>query len=411
LNKKQEKPGKTGPVNMFILQNVRPMGGALVDVLVRAGVIQEMQPGIKHPDGNVKIFKGEGQLMLPGLVNAHAHIDKNLLGVPWQRNETPGSSIAEMMANDRRVWKELGLSSRKQSRLLVREAITAGTTHMRSHVDIEPEYGAGHFEEVLVTREEFKEQISLQLVAFPQGGLLTRPGVLELMKAALNKGFDCVGGVDPSSRDRDPVKHLDTVFELAERYGSFIDIHLHEPGMLGAFAIELIAERTRALGMQDKVTISHAFCLGMISDAYLEQIIELLLENRITIMSASTGGTPIPPLKRLQEAGVSLCCGTDGIRDMWGPYNKVDMLDRVKILGYRSRFKRDDEIEMLLDIATYGGAGVLGDANYGLEVGKQADFIVLPGETPVQAVIDQPRRTFVFKRGHLVAANGEYLDS
>jgi len=126
-------------------------------------------------------------------------------------------------------------------------------------------------------------------------------------------------------------------------------------------------------------------------------------------MSLGSGNMPFPPLKRLYEAGVSLCTGSDGVRDAWGPYNSVDMLDRVRLLGYRSNLRKDEDIEMLLDIATYGGARRMGEEHYGLQVGSQADFVVVPGETPAQAVVEQPPRTFVFKRGMLAAAGGKCL--
>ena len=109
------------------------------------------------------------------------------------------------------------------------------------------------------------------------------------------------------------------------------------------------------------------------------------------------------------EAGVTVCIGTDGVRDIWSGFNSVDMLDRIKMLAYRLRYKRDDEIEMLLDLATNTGAQVLGDQDYGFEVGKQADFVILPGANLKELVIDQPKRTFVFKNGVLVAADGECL--
>ncbi len=195
---------------------------------------------------------------------------------------------------------------------------------------------------------------------------------------------------------------------LADRYGVEVDIHLHEPGALGAFAVELIAERTRAFGLQGRVTISHVFCLGMIDDDYLLRLMDLLLENRITIMSLGSGRSAFPPLKRLHEAGIQLCTGTDGVRDTWGPYNGVDMLERVKLLGYRSGYRRDEEIEMLLTIATTCGATVMRDSDYGLTVGKRADLVVLPGDSVTEAVINQPARTFVLKQGQLVAKAGVY---
>jgi cytosine/creatinine deaminase len=398
---------KTSFDRPLIIKRVRPMGGAVVDVLVSNGYIQQITDHIEDLDGKAIIYDGCEQLLLPGLVNAHAHVDKNLIGLPWQKNQVSGSSISDLILHERHIWNKLGLTSRTQSSLQVRAAIAAGTTHIRSHVDIDPELGPKHFEGVLETRAEFKEFLSMQLAAFPQGGLLTRPGALESMESAIQKGADCVGGIDPSTIDRDPVRHLDTIFGLADRYGVEVDIHLHEPGMLGGFAMELISERTKALSFQGRVTISHAFCLGMVDENYLNKLIDLLLINKITIMSAGSGGTPLPPLKRLNEAGVTLCTGTDGVRDMWSPYNSVDMLDRVKMLGYRNRIRNDEDIEMLLDIASNRGARIMGDPDHGVSAGKQADLIVVPGDTPAQAVIDQPLRTFVFKRGQLVAANGK----
>ena len=147
----------------------------------------------------------------------------------------------------------------------------------------------------------------------------------------------------------------------------------------------------------------------MIDDAYLNRIIDLLLANEITIMSLGSGRSPFPPLKRLYEAGVSLCTGTDGIRDTWGPYNTVDMLDRVRLLGYRSNFRQDKDVEMLLKIATYGGAKVMGDDQYGLAVGKRADFVILPSDTPTEAVMNRPPRSHVIQNGRLVATEGKLL--
>lgn len=393
----------------YLLRNVRPLGGEPVDVLLTAGRIAQMAPAIA-PDATTTVLDGENQLLLPGLVNAHAHIDKNLLGLGWHKNQTPEPRrIRDYVDNERRLRRELGLSARTQSAREVRAALAAGVTHIRTHVDIDTAAGLSHFEGVLATREEFKDTMTLQTVAFPQSGMLVRPGTTDLLEQAVKLGADCIGGLDPSTIERDPVRHLDFVFGIADRYGVEVDIHLHEPGTLGAFAVELIAERTHALGLQGRVTISHVFCLGMIDDAYLNRIVDLLLENRINIMSLGSGVSAFPPLQRLYAAGVTLCTGSDGVRDTWGPYNSVDMLDRVKFLGYRCGFRKDEEVEFLLWMATHGGAQVMGDTTYGLAVGCRADLVVVPGDTPAEAVINLPPRTYVFKAGQLVAAAGKCL--
>lgn len=393
----------------YLVRNVRPMGGESTDLLLADGHIAQMAPTIA-PDATTTVLDGHNQLLLPGLVNAHAHIDKNLLGWPWHKNQTPEPRrIRDYVDNERRLRRELGLSTRTQSAHEVRSAIAAGVTHIRTHVDVDTDAGLAHIEGVLATREEFKDALTMQVVAFPQSGMLVRPGTVELLEEAIKLGADCIGGLDPSTVDRDPVRHLDIVFGIADRYGVEVDIHLHEPGTLGAFAVELIAERTRVLGLQGRVTISHVFCLGMIDDAYLHQLIDLLLENRINIMSLGSGVSAFPPLKRLYDAGITLCTGSDGVRDTWGPYNSFDMLDRVKFLGYRCGFRKDEEVEFLLSIATHGGATVMRAADYGLAVGCRADLVVVPGDTPTQAVMDLPPRTYVFKAGRLVATGGRCL--
>jgi len=393
------------------------MGGATVDLLIRDGYIAEIAPTISRetiPETSsstaTTIIEGAGQLLLPGLVNAHAHIDKNLFEQSWHRNTLEDATIRNLVDNERQIRLGEQISAKTQSAHEVVRAVAAGVTHIRTHVDIDTDAGLTHFEGVLATREAYRDVVTMQLVAFPQSGMLIRPGTVDLLADALKLGAECIGGLDPSTVDRDPVQHLDTIFGLADRYGVEVDIHLHEPGMLGAFAVELIAERTKALGMQGKVTISHVFCLGMIDDSYLARLIDQLLEQRIAIMSLGSGRSDFPPLKQLYEAGVLLCTGTDGVRDTWGPYNGVDLLERIKLLGYRSGFRRDADLEMLLTIATQGGAAVMGDSAYGLAVGCRADFVVVAGETPVEAIITQPPRSYVVKRGQVVAIEGKYRE-
>ncbi len=392
-----------------VIRNVRPWGQPAVDLLLQAGHIAQAGPNLTAPAG-ATIHEGHGWLLLPGLVNAHAHVDKNLFGRPWHANQTPAPRrIRDYVDNERRLRRDLALNTATQSALEVERAVAAGVTHLRTHVDVDTEAGLAHFEGVMQSRARYRDLLTMQVVAFPQSGMLVRPGTVELLAEALRQGADCLGGLDPSTVDRDPVAHLDTIFTLADRHGMELDIHLHEPGMLGAFAVELIAERTRALGLQGRVTISHVFCLGMVDDPYLGQLIELLLENRINIMSLGSGTSAFPPLRRLHDAGVTLCTGSDGVRDTWGPYNSVDLLDRIKFLGYRSGFRRDEEVEFLLQIATHGGANVMGSTDYGLAVGCSADLLLVPGDTPTAAVIDLPRQRDVFKRGKLVARGGEVL--
>jgi cytosine deaminase len=124
------------------------------------------------------------------------------------------------------------------------------------------------------------------------------------MEHALRLGAETVGGLDPCAIDRDPKGHLDTVFGLAERFGRNVDIHLHEPGEMGLFSMELIIERTRALGMAGKVIVSHAFCLGMPDPSLVDPLIAALADAGIAIMTTAPAARPAPPVAKLVMAGV-----------------------------------------------------------------------------------------------------------
>lgn len=391
-----------------LLTNLRPPGADTIDILVEKGNIAALGRALDAPEHAQTIDCGD-RLVFPGFVDAHAHMDKTLLGLGWYRNEV-GPSLTDKIENERRVRREQNIDAHQQSSRQARLAIAAGTTHIRTFVDIDTEVKLSGFEGVQRTRADFSNALDIQIVAFPQSGMLVRPGTLELMEDALRNGAEVVGGLDPSAIDRDPAGHLDAIFGLAEKYDVDVDIHLHEPGDLGAFSVELIAERTRALGWQGRVVISHAFCLGGVSEDYYQQLVELLIENRITIMThGPSGNRPIPPLMKLRSAGVEVCSGNDGIRDSWGPLNMPDMLLRAFLVAYRNNLRRDDEIEAVLDVITQGGARVLKDSTYGLRADCSADLVIVDGETHVEAVIERPERWLVMKRGAVVARQGECL--
>lgn len=392
----------------MLLRNLKAPDGRFIDVLIEDGSIAAIgDVGTLIGDGD-EIDCG-GRLLYPGFVDAHAHIDKSLLGLGWHRNEV-GSAIEEMIANERRLRVERGIDAHQQSATVARRMIAAGTTQVRTFVDIDTDIGLSGFHGVMRTREELAHAISIQICAFPQSGMLIRPGTIELMAEALRQGAEVVGGLDPSAIDRDPKGHLDTIFALAERFDRDIDIHLHEPGDLGAFAIEEIAERTKRLGFRGRVVISHAFCLGTVDDATYRRLVDLLLENDIAIMSHGPSGPRIPPpVERLRQAGVRMCTGNDGIRDAWGPLNMPDMLLRTFIVAYRNNFRRDDDIQLALDIATSGGAQVIGVEGYGLNPGSIADLVIVDGENHLEPIFERPPRWLVMKAGTIVARDGVCL--
>ena len=389
-----------------LIKNVRPFGAPVTDILIRDGRIAHI--GVDEHDTGVAIEDGGGALVLPGLVEAHAHLDKSLWGMGWHAHQA-GPTLESRIATERRLRNEWNIDPARQSARQVALCASHGTTAIRSHVDIDTEQRLWCFEGVCATRERFRDMMDIEIVAFPQSGLMIRPGTLELMDAALAAGADVVGGLDPCSIDRDAKGQLDAVFALAEKHGKPIDIHLHEPNELGAFSLEMIIERTQAHGLRGKVTVSHAFCLGMPDRAKAGRLTEKLAELDIAIATTAPASQSVPAAAELRAAGVRLCAGSDGIRDTWGPYGNADMLERAMLLGLRNNFRRDDEVEYALDVCTKGGADVMALPSYGLKEGDFADLVLLDAETMVEAVVSRPRRRLVMKRGRPVARDGAAL--
>ena len=389
-----------------VLRGVRPMAaGGPVDVLVRGGVIERVAPGVVPPPG-ASVVDGRNGILLPGLVDAHMHLDKTFWGLPWRAHEA-GPTTRERIENERRLRRELALPADEQAEGLARQAMSRGTLHIRSHVDVDTEVGLRNFEGVMTARSRLRDLVSIQVVAFPQSGVVTRPGTAELLEQAVKDGAELIGGVDPTGIDGDAAGQLDVVFGIAGRHGAGVDIHLHDGGAEGAAQIRMIAERTRALGLGGKVAVSHAFCLGMVDERLLEGLVALLREQRIAIMTTAPGDRPTPPVRRLREAGVTVGAGSDGVRDAWTPLGNADMLERAMLVAYRNGFRADPLLHDALDIATRGNAGVLGLAGYGLEVGCRADLVVVPGETLGEIVAIRPPRALVISGGRVVARDGQ----
>ncbi len=389
----------------LILDNVRPWGEAAASVAILNGRFV----ALADAPADAARIDGKGAILLPGLVEAHTHLDKTMFGMPWHPN-TVGSTLKEKIDNERESKTRLGIDPARQSARQVALSVAAGSTHIRSHVDVDTVHGLKGVEGVMATRDKYRDVIDLEIVAFPQSGMMVRPGTVELLDQAMALGAEVVGGLDPCSMDQDPKGHLDVVFGLSQKYGRPIDIHLHEPGELGLFTMGLIVDRAKALGLAGKVVVSHAFCLGHVDYLAVERMLERIAEAGVALMSTGPAGWPAPPLRRVLDHGITICSGSDGIRDCWSPYGNADMLDRAMFLALRNDFDRDDDIRKAVEVCTIGGAAVMALDGYGLAPGDQADCTLVDGETLAEAVVSARRpRPLVIKRGRIVARDGAAL--
>jgi cytosine/adenosine deaminase-related metal-dependent hydrolase len=390
----------------MIVRNVRVNGKDAIDIAIGDGRIAAMGPGLRADGDNV--VDGRGMLALPPFVETHIHLDKILWGLPWTPN-CSGPTLKDMIENEKRIRRTLQASVEQRAGNLIRQCVAMGSTFIRSHVDVDPDYGLSNLHGVVAAHERHKHAVDLEIVAFPQVGILRSPGTAKLLDAAVAEGAAVVGGLDPAGIDGDPVEHLDIIFGIADRRGAKVDIHLHDPGDLGLYELQQICERTRALGLGGRVNVSHAFCLGTARPDRLRAAADELANSGVSIITAAPGDLAMPPVDALRAAGVQVACGSDAIRDTWTPFGNGDMLERAMLVAYRSGYRKDEQLESALDLATTAAATLVGISGYGLEVGAEGSLVLLAAETRAEAVVSRPRERIVIKKGKVVARDSRWI--
>lgn len=409
-------PFSTTPqVEVSVLRNVRPWGGDAVDLHVADGRITQVTPHVPAdaaPSGSAAPAPGEvdgrGLLALPGFVNAHAHVDKSWWGKPWVSYGGEATTQGRI-AHEREHRDELGIPGVDVTVAVLREFLRHGTTAIRTHVDVDLGLGLRGIDVVRESLFVLGGAVDAEIVAFPQDGVLRRPGVLELLDAAAAAGAEHIGGLDPASIDRDPVTQLDGLFEIAERRSVGVDVHLHDGGELGAFQIELMIERTVRAGLQGKVNVAHGFAVGQLPATRMADLVEAMGDAGISMTTvAPIGATPLP-LDLLREHGVRVGLGTDGIRDLWAPYGTGDLLALTTRLAQLARFRYDEDLVRAARLATSDAGFFVGHDVHDLVVGSRADVVLVDAENTQDAVVRAPARALVVAAGQVVARDGEVL--
>ncbi|WP_348641047.1 amidohydrolase [Martelella sp. HB161492] len=388
------------------MENIIGCNGAPTTIAVTGGKISAIGADARNA-GPTEIVDGAGRLLLPGLVDGHIHLDKTLIGLPFIPH-IPGDTVAKRIAAERELRRTVSLPVTARGAALIAQIAAMGTVAVRSHVDIDTEAKLSGLEAVLSLKQSHGHLIDIQTVAFPQSGIIRDPGTAELLDAAIEAGADLVGGLDPAGIDNDISGHLDVIFAIAGKHGVGIDLHLHDGGALGAFELRQIAERTIALGLEGKVAVSHAFCLGELSDSDFARTAALLAKANIAIMTNGPGPVPMPPVKRLQAEGVRIFAGSDNIRDAWSPFGNGDLIERAGIICDRQDFRADADLALAFSLVTAASGAVLG-RGAPLTIGAAADFLLVRAGSLAEAVAGRDRDRIVYKAGRKIAEAGQLV--
>jgi cytosine/creatinine deaminase len=398
----------------LVIDNARlPRSERLVSVAIDGDrIAPPPAPGTAR---SATVIDARGGLLTPALVEPHIHLDA-VLTVGQPRHNLSGSLFEGIAIWGERV-KDLTVEDvKRRVAQVLRWQVANGVLFVRSHVDVcDPKLTA--LRAMLEVKQEFADQITLQLVAFPQQGIQSFPDGEQLMRRAVELGVDAVGGIPHFELTREyGEQSVKFAVQLAHEFGKLVDIHCDETDDDHSRFLEVLAAETIRLNMQGRVTASHTTAMHSYNNAYAGRLIvnvrraelhmvtnpldNAVLQGRFDHYPIRRGHTRV---KELLAAGVNVCLGHDSVMDPWYPLGKADPLQAAFTLAHYGQMSGYEELRTLIDMITVNGARALGLKDYGLEPGCRADLVLFDAPTESDAIRLMASRRLVIRGGKVVA--------
>ncbi len=400
-------------LDLLIHNATLPDGRTHMSIAVQAGRITEVMPGFQAPAHEV--VDAQGLLVSPPFVDAHFHMDSTLsYGQP---RVTDSGTLLEGIA----LWGELKPLLTQEA--LVERALTycdwavgRGLLAIRSHVDIcVPRLLA--VEALLQVKKQVAPYIDLQLVAFPQDGVLRAPGALDNMQRALAMGVDVVGGIPHFERTyAQGTESVRLLCELAASQGKLVDMHCDESDDPQSRHIETLAYETQRLGLQGCVTGSHLTSMHSMDNYYVSKLLALMAQAQVHVVAnpliniTLQGRHDTYPTRRGMTrvpeqiaAGLTVAFGQDCAMDPWYSLGSGDMLEVAHMGLHVAQMTSQKAMRQCFEAVTSQPASIMKLDGYGLAAGCHADFVLLHARDTVEAIRLRATRLQVFRRGKCVA--------
>ena len=340
-----------------------------------------------------------GRLVCEPYVESHIHLDY-VYTADIPAEETASGTLFEAIekwSGSKHQLSKEDIKKRAYKGILTE--MRNGVQYIRTHVDVtDPEFTA--FQAMLEVKEEVKDKVDIQLIAFPQEGMYAYRDGDKLVEQALKMGADVVGGIPHYEFTReDGVKSVKKAIELACRYDKLVDIHCDETDDDQSRFVEMIAAEAYFSGLKDRVTASHTCAMGSYNNAYAFKLMSKLAQSGINCISCPTENTYLQgrydnyPKRRgltrideLTAAGVNVSLGQDSISDPWYPLGNGNLMNQLDFAIHISHLMNVEQIWNALDYITVNGAKTLHLSDYGIREGSSASFIVIDAPNEFEAV-------------------------
>ena len=284
-------------------------------------------------------------------------------------------------------------------------AVKFGNTHIRAFTDVDTKAKLEGVKALIKAREEYKDRVTVQIVAFPQDGIARDPGAEGWVRKALELGADVVGGIPwIEYTEEDMQDHVDRMFALAVEFGKDVSMLLDDAGDAGLRTVEMLAKKTIKEGWEGRVTVQHARAMSLYPEPYYRKIEHLLKVARIGLVSDPQTGPLYARVKDLYAAGVSVALGQDDIADAYYPFGRNNMLEIAFLAAHLMWMTTFDDMKILYDLVTTNAAKALGIADFALAEGNPANLVVVDAASEWEAIWNHEAPKLVVKAGRNITA-------
>jgi cytosine deaminase len=383
----------------------RTAPGTQLDIAIQGGRIAEIGEGLTAEAGGA--IDAGGKLVTESFVNGHLHLckvytlaimDDAALGAYTGGSMGGAMTAIELAARVKEQYDEGWIL--ENVRKALRLAVKFGNTHIRAFADTDTKARLEGIKALLKAREEFRDRVEIQVVAFPQDGVVRNPGAEDYVRQALELGADVVGGIPwIEYTNADAQEHIDRMFALALEFDRDVSMLIDDAGDPGLRTLEMLAVKTIETGWEGRVTAQHARAMALYPEPYYRKVRALVQRARIGVVSDPQTGPLYARVKDLYENGVRIALGQDDIADAYYAFGRNNMLEVAFLAAHLMWMTSRPELEILYDLITTHAAEALGIEAFGLAVGNVADLVVLNAESVWEAIWNHEAPLYVIKDG------------
>jgi len=393
----------------LILRNARIVGGLaeapLQDIAIQDGAIAAIEPGLAAEGDEIDV---EGRMVSPGLIESHIHLDKSRILDRCTPSPNRGTDHMQRVSAVKPGFTVEDVYDRARASL--EQSLLNGVTHMRTHVEVDPNVGMTSFEALEQLAKDYRWAIDLDLCVFIQEGLTGVPGADENLVAGLDRGAPVVGGAPSYDSDREA--QIRRIFELAKDYDIDVDIHLDVGPVAEDLNIHLVCELTDKIGWGGRVAIGHGSKYAAMTPDQLAVLGKQLASSgvAVTVLPATDLYTMgrhqdhsvirgVADANALIASGANCCLSTNNILNPFTPFGDGSLVRIANMYANVLQRGMADELSECFAMLTDRPARLLGLGDYGVDIGKQADLVVWDAETADETVATNAAALYGFKRG------------